>query len=125
MAGILFKPDILYNVYLDLFKYLIQWLEDFLKKHGRQAIFDDIWKSLPPYPGLYVSTKAYSEVIQWERKEMRNPDRGILGFLISAIRHSTPAQQDPFRNALFCVWAFVDFSLWARYLSHTPDTLGT
>jgi hypothetical protein len=123
-AGLLFKPDILHNVYLGLFKHLMQWLEDFLKKHGRQAIFDDIWKSLPPYPGFYVPKKAYSEVIQWQGKEMRNLGRGILGVLASALRHPTPAQQDPFRNALLCVRALVDFSLLAQYQSHTPDTLG-
>ena len=51
---LLFKPDILHNVYLGLFKHLMQWLEDFLKKHGRQDIFDDVWKALPPYSRFLV-----------------------------------------------------------------------
>jgi hypothetical protein len=124
MASLLFKLDILHNVYFGLFKYLMQWLEDFLEKHGQQAIFDDIWKSLPPYPGFYIQKKAYSEVIQWQGKKMRNLGRGILGIHASALQRPTPAQQDPFRNALLCVRAFVDFSLLAQYQSHTPDTLG-
>ena len=32
---LLFKPDILHNIYLGLFKHLMQWIEDLLKKHGR------------------------------------------------------------------------------------------
>jgi hypothetical protein len=68
MAGLLFKPDILHNIYLGHFKHLMQWLEDFLKKHGRQAIIDNIWKSFLPYPGFYVLKKVYSEAIQWQGK---------------------------------------------------------
>jgi hypothetical protein len=123
-AGLLFKPNILHNVYLGLFKYLMQWLKDFLKKLGRQAILDDIWNSLPPYPGFYVPNKAYSEVIQRHGKKMRNLGGGILGVLTSALQFLTPAQQDPFRNALLCVRAFVDFSLLAQYQSHIPEPLG-
>jgi hypothetical protein len=123
-VSLLFKPDILHNVYLGLFKHLMQWLEDFLKKHGRQPIFDEIWRSLPPYPGFFVPKKAYREVTQWQGKEMRNLGRCILGVLASALRRPTPAQQGPFRDALLCVRAFVDFSLMAQYRSHTADTLG-
>ena len=120
----LFKPDILHNVYLGLFKHMMQWIEDFLKKHDRQDIFDEVWKSLPPYPGFFVPRKAYREVTQWQGKEMRNLGRCILGVLASALRRPAPAQQVPFRNAMRCVRALVDFSLMAQYQSHTPETLG-
>ena len=55
---LLFKPDILHNIYLGLFKHLMQWIEDVLKKHGRQELFDNVWKSLLPYPGFFVPKKA-------------------------------------------------------------------
>lgn len=121
---LLFKPDILHNVYLGLFKHLMQWIEDFLKKHDRQELFDEVWKSLPPYPGFFVPKKAYREVTQWQGKEMRNLGRCILGVLASSLRRPTPAQQGPFRDAIRCVRALVDFSLMAQYQSHTTDTLG-
>jgi len=120
----LFKPDILHNVYLGLFKHLMQWIEDFLKKHDRQELFDEVWKSLPPYPGFFVPKKAYREVTQWQGKEMRNLGRCILGTLVSALRRPTLAQHGPFRDAIRCVRAVVDFSLMAQYRSHTEDTLG-
>ena len=124
VVPLLFKPDILHNVYLGLFKHLMQWIEDFLKKHDRQDLFDEVWKSLPPYPGFFVPKKAYREVTQWQGKEMRNLGRCIVGVLASALRRPTPAQQGPFRNVIRCVRALVDFSLMAQYRSHTPETLG-
>ena len=81
---LLFKPDILHNVYLGLFKHLMQWLKDFLKKHGQQDFFDDVWRALTPYPGFLVADKGYREVTQWQGKEMRNLRRCILGVLASA-----------------------------------------
>jgi len=47
---LLFKPDILHNVYLGLFKHLMGWIEDLLTKHDRQDLFDEVLKSFPPYP---------------------------------------------------------------------------
>jgi len=35
------KPDLLHNIYLGLFKHMIEWVEGFLKKHKRQQGFDD------------------------------------------------------------------------------------
>ena len=120
---LLFKPDILHNIYLGLFKHLMKWIEDFLKKHGRQELFDNVWKSLPPYPGFFVLKKAYREVTQWQGKVMRNLGRCILGVFASSLRSPTPAQQSPFADAIQCVRAFVDFTLMAQYRSHTEDTL--
>jgi len=55
----LHKPDKLHTVYLELYKHMMDWIQGFLKKHARQQVFDDYWKALPPYPGFYVSKKAY------------------------------------------------------------------
>ena len=68
----LHKPDLLHNIYLGLFKHMMEWVEGFLKKHKRQQAFDDAWKELPPYPGFSVPKRAYREVTQWQGKEMRN-----------------------------------------------------
>ena len=119
----LHKPDLLHNIYLGLFKHMMQWVEGFLKKHKRQQAFDDAWKEIPPYPGFSVPKKAYREVTQWQGKEMRNLSRCISAVLASALRNPDSSQHHDFQIALKCVSALVDFSLMAQYRSHTPDTL--
>jgi len=37
----LHKPDLLHNIYLGLFKHVMEWVEGFLKRHKRQQAFDD------------------------------------------------------------------------------------
>jgi len=119
----LHTPDLLHNIYLGLFKHMMQWLEGFLKKHKPQQAFDDAWKEIPPYPGFRVPNKANREVTQWQGKEMRNLRRCILAVLASALRNPESSQPHDFQIALKCVSALVDFSLMAQYRSHTPDTL--
>ena len=120
---LLFKPDILHNIYLGLFKHLMQRIEDFLKNNGRQGLFDNVWKSLSPYPGFFVPKNASREVTQCQGKEMRNLGRCMLGVFTSFLRSPTPAQQSPFANAIQCFRALVYFTLMAQYRSHMEDTL--
>src|SRR5205807_2995770 len=119
----LHKPDLLHNIYLGLFKHMMEWVEGFLKKHKRQQAFDDAWKPVPPYPRFSVPKKAYREVTQWQGKEMRNLSRCITAVLAAALRDPDSSQQLPFKRALQCDSALIDFSLMALYRSHTPETL--
>jgi len=119
----LHKPDLLHNIYLGLFKHMMEWVEGFLKKHKRQQEFDDAWKDIPPYPGFSVPKKAYREITKWQRKEMHNLGHCIAAVLASALRNPDSSQYHDFKSALKCVSALVDFSLMAQYRSHTPDTL--
>jgi len=64
LASDLYKPDMLHAIYLGLFKHMMDWIQGFLKKHGRLQAFDDVWKALPPYLGFLVPKKAYGEVTQ-------------------------------------------------------------
>ena len=64
----------------------MDWIQGFLKKHGRLQAFDDAWKTLPPYPGLFVPKKAYWEVRQWQETERRNLEHCILGVLAMALQ---------------------------------------
>ena len=119
----LHKPDLLHNIYLGVFKHMMQWVEGFLKKHKQQQAFDDAWKEIPPYPGFSVPKKAYREVTQWQRKVMRNLGLCISVVVASALRNPDSSQHHYFQIALKCVSALVDCSLMAQYRSHTPDTL--
>jgi len=123
LASDLYKPDLLLTIYLGLFKHMMDWIEAFLKKHGRLQAFDEIWKALPLCSGFLVPIKAYSEVTEWQGKVMRNLGRCILGVIAVALRQPGGAQAIPFKRALRCVRALVDFNMMAQYRSHTPDTI--
>ena len=79
---------------------MMDWIQGFLKKHRRLEAFDEVWKALPPYPGLLVPRKAYPEVTQWQGKEMQNLGRCVLGVLGVALRLPGSAQLIPFKRAL-------------------------
>ena len=87
-----YKPDLLHNIYLGLFKHMMEWVNGFLKKHKRQQAFDDAWKELPSYPGFSVPKKAYREVTQWQGKEMSNLGRCISPVLVSVLRNPDSSQ---------------------------------
>jgi len=110
-------------VYLRFFKHMMEWIQAFLKKHGRLQAFDDVWKALPPYTGFLVPKKAYGEVAQWQGKEMRNLGRWILGVLAVALRQPQSSPVISSTHGLGCVRALVDFSMMVQYPSHTSDTI--
>jgi len=118
----LYKPDMLHTSYLGLFKHMMDWIEGFLKIHGRQQAFDEVWKALPPHLGFLVPKKAYSGVTPWQGKEMRNLGRCILGVVALALCQPGGAQVIPFKCALGCVTALVDFNMMAQHRSHTSDS---
>jgi len=61
--------------------------------------------------------------MQWQGKEMRNLGRCVLGVLAVALRQPGSAQLIPFKRALRCVRALVDFNMMAQYRSHTGETM--
>ena len=119
----LHKPDMLHTFYLGLFKHMMVWIQGFLKMHGRLEVFDEVWKALPPYPGFLVPKKAYCDVTQWQGKEMPNLGRCVLGVLAVALRWPGSDQLIPFKPALGCVRALIDFNIMAQYRSHTVETI--
>jgi len=117
------KPDLLHNIYLGLFKHMMEWVDGFLKKHKRQQALNDAWKEITPDPRFSVPKKAYREITQWQGNDMCNLGRCISAVLVSALRNPHSSQYQDFKSPLKCVSALVDFTLMAQYRSHTPDTL--
>jgi hypothetical protein len=117
------KPDILHNIYLGMLKYMMEWIQAFLKKHNRLKEFDKAWASIVPYPGLAVLNKAYCTTTQWQGKEMRNLGRVVIVALESALRNPKVPVRGDFAKALECVRGLIDFHLMAQYGSHTTSTL--
>ena len=122
----LYKPEILYVVYLGIFQsHLMKWVVSFLKKHNRLGSFDKVWMLLPPYPGFSPPNKEYSRVLQWQGKEMRNLVKVLVPCLAAALRRPNATEHIPFDTALKCVRSIVDFTLMAhwQYRSHLEETL--
>jgi len=119
----LHKPDMLHTIYLGVFKHMMDWIQGFLQKQAPEEAFKDSWKALPPCPGFFVPKKTYREVKQWQRKEIRNLGRCLLGVLAVALRQPDCRQVQPFRRALTCVRSLLDFTMMAQYRSHTPETI--
>jgi hypothetical protein len=117
------KPDILNNIYLGMFKHIMEWIQAFLKKHNRLEVLDKVWASIAPYPVSAVPNKAYRATIQWQGKEMRNLGRVIFEALAAALRNPGVAVRGDFAKVLKCVRGLIDFHLMAQYGSHTTSTL--
>ena len=46
-------PDILHIIYITTFNHLMTWIEGYLQRHGKAAVFDEIWAGIPPYTNFY------------------------------------------------------------------------
>jgi len=101
----------------------MDWIQGFLKKHGQLDTFDEVWKTLPPYPSFLVPKKGSCDVTQWQGKEMRNLGRCNLGVLAVALHQPRSALVIPFKHALECVMTLADFNMMAQYRSHMLETI--
>ena len=54
---------------------------------------------------------------------MRNLVRCLLGVLAVTLRQPDSTQAIPFKRALACVRAVIDFNMMAQYRSHTSDMI--
>ena len=111
----LYKLDILHMVHLGIFQTnLMKWVVSFLKKHKQLGSFDEVWMSMPPYPGLSPFNKEYSRISQWQGKEMRNLVKVLVPCLAAALQRPNAMERNPFDTALKCVRSIVDFTLMAQ-----------
>ena len=112
-----------------MMKYLMEWIEGFLRKHKRLGVFDNIWENIPPYSGYQPPQKRYRQITMWSGNEMRGVNHVILACFTAAVRQTkdaprlSAAAQNDSRIAIRCVRAITDFCLMAQYRSHTPQTI--
>ncbi|KAF3936016.1 hypothetical protein ABW19_dt0202204 [Dactylella cylindrospora] len=120
---LLAKPDLLHGVYLGTLRYVLIWTTEFMKKHKRLSRFDAAWVGLSPYPGFYGFRKPFTQITQWQGKELRMAGRILLGVSVVALSHPTHAERPLFNQALQCIRGYLEFHLLAQYHSHTESTL--
>jgi len=85
----LIRSDILHTMLLGNLQHLMDWITGFLKYHNRLPAFDDVWSSLPRYPGIHVPHKSYRLLSQLSGKEMRSILMVILGVFTVVLRRKT------------------------------------
>jgi len=61
--------------------------------------------------------------MEWQGKEIRNRGRCLFGVLAVVLPQPNSRQVIPFKYALDCVRALVDFNMMAQYQSHIPKTI--
>ena len=119
----LFAPDILHTILLGMFKHLMKWNVDLLQKYRRLEAFNRLWKNVEGYPGFTPFKKAYTEISQWQGREMRQVARIVLPCLAGAFIDPTDEQKTDFDHAIEATACLVDFYLMVEYYSHSEDTL--
>lgn len=120
----IWKPDILHTLYEGVAKYLLAWLEDFLKKCSRLKAFNHIWLTIPRYNEDSSPNKSIFELTQKTGKEMRNAIRNLLPVLAIALTSPVTAiQKAEWEKIQLCTRYLVDFMLLCHYKVHTDETL--
>jgi hypothetical protein len=116
-------------MFLGIIDHLMEWIQAFLTEHNRLVVFEDIWRSIPTYPQVFVPAKPYRHLSQVTGKEMRSILKIILALFTAALRRKnglprpTGGQEVEFKKAITCVRYLTDFGLLARYASHTDSTV--
>lgn len=77
---------------------------------------------MPAYPGFVVPKKTYREVTQWQRKEMRNLGRIVLGAFTIALRDPPKAFKTSVAMAMKYFRSVIDFHFMTQYITHTIVT---
>jgi len=98
-------------------------MKGFLQRHGKAAVFDEIWAGIPLYPDVYHCGKAYWQISQWSGKEMQNFGQIIYPALAGALHDPLPRHRAVFQRALTCIWSLVYWSLVVQYRTHPTATL--
>jgi len=125
----LIRSDILYTMLLGNLQHLMDWITGFLEYHNRLPAFDDVWSSLPRYPGIHMLHKSYRLLSQLSGKEMQSILIVILGVFTAVLyrktgtQRPTAGQEQEFKKAITCVRYLTDFALLSRYRSHTDSTI--
>jgi hypothetical protein len=117
------KPDLLHTMHIGMLKHLLEWLQAFLKDHGRFDRFNNLWLSVPSYLGMAAPRLAYGEVSRWTGKEVKRMSTFVLAVLRNALRAPTPAERGIFDRAILCSRALLEFFFYASYPSHDQATL--
>jgi len=117
------KPDLFHTMQIGMLDHLQKWIIHFMKMHERLDKYNAIWLSVPAYHDLTPKTMSYEEVSQWNRKEMKEMGRYLLGLVTQSLQGGNPTQHPIYNRAIECTWALLEFYMYAQYKSHDDAIL--
>jgi len=117
------KPDLLHTMQIGMLDYVQKWILQYMKMHERLDEYKAIWLSVPAYQDLTPKTMSYEEVSQWNWKEMKEMSRHLLGVVTQSLRGGSPTQRRILNVAIEYTWQWLQFYLYALYVSHNDATM--
>ncbi|KAF8243715.1 hypothetical protein K440DRAFT_560861, partial [Wilcoxina mikolae CBS 423.85] len=103
---------------------IIEWIEYFLRFHGRLGDFDAIWRTIPRYTGQRNFNKPYRQITQLQGRDYRYNGKIIYPVLAASLNIPHPLQRKPFRDAIQYTRALVSFGVTAQYRWQDETTIG-
>ena len=117
------KPDLLHTMQIGMLDHLQKWIFHFMKTQKHRDKYNGIWLSMAAYHNLTPKNTSYEEVSQWNRKEMNEMSRYLLGVVTQSLQGGSPAQRPSFNRAIECTRALLEFYMYARCKSRDDATL--
>jgi hypothetical protein len=108
---------------IGMFDHRQRWIFHFLMTHEWLDKYNPHWLSVSGYHDLTPKNKSYEEVSQWNGKEMKENRQYLLGVVTKSLRGGSPAQRLIFNRTIECIWASLQFYMYARCRSNDDATL--
>jgi len=108
---------------IGMLDHLQKWIFHFMKTQKHRDKYNGIWLSMAAYHNLTPKNTSYEEVSQWNRKEMNEMSRYLLGVVTQSLQGGSPAQRPSFNRAIECTRALLEFYMYARCKSRDDATL--
>jgi len=103
------RADLLHTMFLGIIDHLMEWVQAFITEHNRLMVFEDIRRSILPYPQVFVPRKPYKHLSQVTEKKMRSILKIILAVFTATLRwkndlpRPSVGQEVEFKKAITCV----------------------
>jgi len=115
--------ELLHTMQIGMLDYIQKWIFHSMKRHEGLDKYNAIWLSVLAYHDLTPNNKSYKEVCEWNRKEMKEMSRYLLGVVTQSLQGRNPTQRPIFNRTIECTWALLEFYMYAGYKSQDDATL--
>jgi hypothetical protein len=103
--------------------HLQKWIFHFMQMNEYLDKYNEISLSMPSCQNLTPKSKPYEVVSRWNRKEMKKLSRYLLGVETLSLHGGSTAEHPIYNRSTECVWAFLEFHMYAQNQSHNDAML--